>query len=267
MLGISPTAYDLRFRMFGIPIRVHPMFWLAMAILSSTSTELPEMLLWIGCSFVSILVHELGHGLLAQRYSSCREILRYSFGGLCFYSPEPRRTSQQLAIVLAGPGAGFLLCLVFMAGTSVLWKITPQEHFSLAAGIVGVKSLSSTQLNFSGLVKLPTPMSRQFYGDMVFINLMWGLVNLLPIIPLDGGRVTSILLTHFNRFQGQRWTYIVSLLTSGIIAAYVMSWPGEPQIFLILFFGSLAVMNYQSLQAIHQAQISSLSQDDEWWRR
>ena len=107
---------------------------------------------------------------------------------------------------------------------------------------------------------------RVLYFDMVFINLMWGFVNLLPILPLDGGRVASILLSLYNRSEAQRWAHSISLLTSGILAAYIMSWPGEPRLFLIIFFGSFAVMNYQSLQAIHQSRIFQ-SGDDDWWRR
>jgi Zn-dependent protease len=264
MLGISPTAYDLRFQIFGIPIRVHPMFWLAGALIASNQ-PLPAMALWIACAFVSILVHELGHGLVANRYSNCREIVLYTLGGLCFYSPEPRRPSQQLAITLAGPGAGFLLCLVFMMGTSLVWGVTPREHLSLAAGTVGIEALSSPELNLSAILKFPSRATFHLYSIMVFINLMWGLVNLLPIVPLDGGRVSQTLLTLYNRSQGQRWSYIVSLLTAGILAVYGMTRP-EPNLFLVIMFGSLAFMSYQSLQTIHQTQLHSSGEDD-WWRR
>lgn len=265
MLGISPTAYDLRFQIFGIPIRVHPMFWLAGALIASNQ-PLPAMALWIACAFVSILVHELGHGLLAQRYSNCREILLYTLGGLCFYSPEPRRSSHQLAITLAGPGAGFLLCLVFMIGTSLVWGITPREHFSLACETVGLESRADPGYLMSAILKFPGQTSFRLYHNMVFINLMWGLVNLLPIVPLDGGRVSQTLLSLYDRSQAQRWSYIVSLLTSGILTAYVMSRPGDPDLFLIIMFGSLAFMSYQSLQAIHQTQLDRSGGDD-WWGR
>ena len=266
MFGISPTAYDLRFRMFGIPIRVHPMFWLATAILGSNSnTLLPELLLWIGCVFVSILVHELGHGLLAERYSNCREILLYSFGGLCFYSPEPRSESQRLGITLAGPGAGFLLCLVFMLLTSLTWGISPREHLVLAERIIGFNPEGSSDVIRSVIPKFPGHRSLDLYQNMVFINLMWGLVNLLPIMPLDGGHVSQILLTRFNGAHGLRWSHIVSLLTAGIIAGYCLTRP-NPDIFLVVMFGSLALMSYQSLQAIHQSQLYR-SQNDDWWRR
>lgn len=265
MLGISPTAYDLHFRMFGIPIRVHPMFWIATAILGSSGGELPEVLLWIACVFVSILVHELGHGLLANRYSSCQEILLYTLGGLCFYAPEPRRTSRRLAITLAGPGAGFLLCLAVMAAASLAWRVTPMEHYNLVLSVMGADSLASPGAIMSAISKFPGRTAFHLYFIMVFINLMWGLVNLLPIVPLDGGRVSQTLLALFNPSQSQRWSYIVSLLTAGVLTAYVASRPGDPDYFLILFFGSLAFLSYQNLQIIHNAQFRHSGADD-WWR-
>ena len=69
MLFTEPnrTPYDLRFNLFGIPVRVHPLFWLVAAILGAGSDPDPiELLLWIGTVFVSILIHEMGHALAAR---------------------------------------------------------------------------------------------------------------------------------------------------------------------------------------------------------
>ena len=53
------------------------------------------------------------------------------------------------------------------------------------------------------------------YWFLVWINLLWGLVNLLPMWPLDGGQATQILLSLYDRSRGQRWAHIVSLLVAG----------------------------------------------------
>src|SRR6516162_9943921 len=57
------TPYDLNFSILGIPVRVHPWFWLVTALFgSSTLNEgVSYLLLWILCVFFSILIHELGH--------------------------------------------------------------------------------------------------------------------------------------------------------------------------------------------------------------
>ena len=102
------------------------------------------------------------------------------------------------------------------------------------------------------------------YWNLVWINLLWGLINLLPIYPLDGGRVSEILLTYVNRYEGKRWGHTVSLVVAGLLA--VVSYPLTDSFFLAVFFGYFAFLNYQILQTIHRAQVMGLY-DDDWWRR
>src|SRR4051812_37327197 len=63
LLEPQTTEWDLRWMMFGIPVRVHPFFWLVCLLMGQSALELGVLYLlaWIGCVFVSILVHELGH--------------------------------------------------------------------------------------------------------------------------------------------------------------------------------------------------------------
>ena len=86
--------------------------------------------------------------------------------------------------------------------------------------------------------------------------------------PLDGGQATQILLSHYDRARGQRWTHIVSLLVAGILGVMAYSLTSPPSNLLrALFFGYFAFINFQILQTIHQAQTMGLYQEDEWWRR
>ncbi len=67
MLGLAaPTPYDLRLSSARHTRPRSPLFWLIMAILSGGENHLPEVLIFIGCAFVSILVHEYGHGLVSR---------------------------------------------------------------------------------------------------------------------------------------------------------------------------------------------------------
>ena len=69
MLGqVGPTEFDLRFSFLGIPVRVHPLFWVAAVVLGFPRGEtggqaFALILVWTACLFVSILVHEMGHAL------------------------------------------------------------------------------------------------------------------------------------------------------------------------------------------------------------
>jgi Zn-dependent protease len=84
----SETLGEARFRLFGFPVRVHPLFWLVMALFGIGLIEsrdglgvLQEMLLWTVAAFLSILLHELGHAFVMRRYGFESSITLYGFGG------------------------------------------------------------------------------------------------------------------------------------------------------------------------------------------
>ena len=103
------------------------------------------------------------------------------------------------------------------------------------------------------------------YYNMIWINLLWGLVNLLPIYPLDGGQATQVVLSQVDRRHGVRRAHIVSLVTAGVLAVLAAS-ASRHDYFLVIFFGVLAVLNYQVLQSLHQAKAFGVYHDDDWWR-
>ena len=80
----SPSPYDLHFRVFGIPVRIHPSFWILSAVFGwgTLQAGFGFLLLWILCFFISILVHELGHILMGMIFGRRGHIVLYGFGGL-----------------------------------------------------------------------------------------------------------------------------------------------------------------------------------------
>src|SRR5512135_573735 len=159
MLGMpEPTPYDLRFRFLGIPVRVHPSFWLVAALLGSVDDRgfnPQSTLLWVACVFVSILVHEYGHGLMSRIFRCSPAIALYGMGGVCYSEAERQSPWQRLAVLIGGPGAGFLLYHAF--------RIV-QRLFSLGV--------------------LSNPLGREVVVIMLWINWYWSLLNLFPIWPL-----------------------------------------------------------------------------------
>src|SRR3954469_18471928 len=137
MLGTSTTPYDLRFRIFDIPVRVHPLFWLIMAVLGFEKNNLPAVVIFIGCAFLSILVHEFGHGLMAKRFRGSPSIVLYGMGGLC-YSQGERTQWERLAVILAGPGAGFILCALTLLISSALFGLTGRDHLAVIQRFLGL---------------------------------------------------------------------------------------------------------------------------------
>jgi stage IV sporulation protein FB len=76
----EPTRGEIHFRLFDIPVRVHPYFWL-MTLFMGLSPDVGTLLIWMGVVFVSILWHELGH-VFAYRFFGIRgDVVLYGFGG------------------------------------------------------------------------------------------------------------------------------------------------------------------------------------------
>ena len=137
MLGTATTPYDLRFRFLDIPVRIHPFFWLMSAILGFRPNDLPGVVIWIGCVLISVLIHEYGHGLMAKSFHGSPSIVLYGLGGLCFSQVE-RTPGQRLAVLFAGPGAGFVLCAAVLAVASSAWAITGSEQLAVIQWLLGL---------------------------------------------------------------------------------------------------------------------------------
>ena len=189
-----PSQGDLHFRLFGFPVRVHPMFWLATVLLGihggEGGTPPAELVIWVVVVFASILVHELGHAVVQRRFGGHPWITLHAFGGLASCNDCDRRPRSQILISLAGPAAGFLLAtVVFLA-----LRLTGHE--------VGVR-WGNRVANLSGVIGMHLPLATIYWEplstmnanlivlQLFWINILWGLVNLLPIYPLDGGRVVA----------------------------------------------------------------------------
>lgn len=267
MFAAGETPYDLRFRMLGIPVRVHPVFWLVAMMLGWRGENLPAVAAWVACVFVSILIHEFGHGLAARAFGCRPSILLQGFGGLCSYQDGDRQTPRERLIVVAsGPGAGFVFCGVVMAVYSFLYGLTISDHIGFVRVLVGMESNITDVFMKLGGPNPPHSINPRFvfYWYLVWINFGWGVINLLPIWPLDGGQITETILSQLNPLNGRRWTHIVALLVSGLCAILIYS--ATQQIFYALFFGYFAIINYQMLDMIHRAQTLGIY-DDDWWRK
>lgn len=274
MFGMpTPTQFDLNFRLLGIPVRVSPWFWLISAMLGPKEPD--EMFLWVPCVFLSILVHEMGHGLAARSFGYRAEIALYGMGGVCASESERQSFGQRLAVLFGGPGAQFVLLGVLMA-VAVPWLgISWRGDLSLAKGLFGLAPSSIGDI--LGMMEVQSALAvrgtRQveIYYYLFQINLLWPLLNLLPIFPLDGGQITHTIWSRLDPRHGARRTHILSMVTAGIMAAYALSRMSQSQdgngLFTVVFFGSFAFLNYQLLQAYHQQYSQRGYDDQDWWKR
>jgi stage IV sporulation protein FB len=253
MLGMpAPTPFDLNFRLLGIPVRVNPFFWVMAAVLGWQGRSGPEVIIWIACVFVSILVHEFGHGLTARTLSPQQPtIVLHGMGGLCFSERENRSPWKRLAVIVMGPGAGFLLFGLVAATEGYLIG-------SINTGLINVQIHPAPSWS--------NPLILEAFRDLLWINLFWGLFNLFPIYPLDGGQAAQTLLTMQNRHEAMRRTHILSMVTAGLLAIFLYWWTEEA--INSLFVGYLGLINFQMLQAAQFQGPDGGDQDDaDWWRR
>src|SRR5690606_23512067 len=148
MFGEPPRSrFDLEFRVGSIPVRIHPLFWLAGILLGLSSRGTgQEVVLWIAAMFVSILVHELGHALVARAYGWPPHIVMHGLGCLAIYTPTHQNRVPRALIAFSGPGAGFvlggaMLAAIVFTGHSVgvpLTDIRLGEGPPLISGRLGV---------------------------------------------------------------------------------------------------------------------------------
>jgi Zn-dependent protease len=253
LLEPETTQFDLRFKLFRTWVRVHPMFWLLSAALGWgwMREGIGWLLLWVGCVFLSILVHEFGHILAGQAFGRPGYIVLYSFGGLAIGDFQVPRRWQRIVISLSGPAAGFVLL-------GVVWFI---------------KNHLLTQVDQQFWKQRPTLALGVFTGYLMlwWINLVWGIVNLLPIWPLDGGHVSREIFSALFPGNGLRLSLGLSFVLAGLGALYILLTlynPDLPHFGLgsginALFLGLLALQSFQLLQHVER---DRRHRDDGWER-
>ncbi len=157
----------LRFSIFGFPVLVHWMFWLNTALMggalwANTPAEMRRLVGWIVAVFLSILIHELGHALMMRNYGDRRVgVVMYAFGGVAQGSRRLAR-NEDILVSAAGPG------LQILVGLTVGWTIS--------------------------LWQPPTLWLWETLDSFTVVSIFWALLNLVPIVPLDGGRLCAAFL-------------------------------------------------------------------------
>lgn len=244
-----PTQVDLHFRVGPFPVRVSPWFWAA-ALLTGLPLEDPKLvLLWTVVLFFSILVHELGHTIVQRWFGEWPRIVLHGMGGLAIADGRNRTPRSQILISLAGPAAGFLaaaLLILIVALTSRGVVFQP-----LFLGPVGALPAvdKGASLFFGNFYWVGYGTTVDWLiSQLLFVNVVWGLVNLLPIYPLDGGQVARELFTlGRNPRQGIVNSLWLSTIAAGGMAIYgLLAWKS---LLVVLLFGYLAYSSYRNLEA------------------
>jgi len=195
-------------KIFGIPVKIDPSFLFICALLAYSRLSQPSFLIeWLIVIFVSILVHELGHALVVRSFGLSPQIMLYSMGGLTSWTDEKGIShAKHIAISLAGPFAGFIFGgMVYLSGEAM------PDLFADRLG-------------------------RQTYIDLLFVNLGWGIFNLLPILPLDGGNVAYSIEQWVTKKHSGVITRAISLLVALGVGLWALSIDWLWVVFLMALF-------------------------------
>lgn len=174
-----------------IPIRIDPFFWFIAIIIGWMNTQtVLGTLIWIFIILVSVVIHEYGHALTALYFGQKPQIELVGFGGLTVRQGPKLKMWQEFIIVCNGPIAGFILS--------------------------GAAFLASESLKHSGSISPLVYILTVTY----YVNFFWTFVNLLPIQPLDGGRLLSIILESIFGLKGVKIALFLSIFLSAAIGIF-----------------------------------------------
>lgn len=232
-----PSQFDLRFQILGIPVRIHPYFWLMAVLLArpGRGTKPVEVIVWVAVVLISIIIHELGHALMARWYGWPPRITLYAFGGLASFQPTYHDTRSQVLIAAAGPGAGFLFIALVMSVVHASGHYVTVEPANVLPYRVFFEEFPNQNVN-------------SLINSLLYVNIFWGLMNLLPIFPLDGGRIAQELMIQANPGDGLQKSLWLSIFTAAGVG--VLCGVKLQSVYMALFFGYLAFSSYMTLQQL-----------------
>jgi Zn-dependent protease len=203
-------------KIFGIPVKIDPSFLFICALLAYSRLSEPIFLIeWLIVIFVSILVHELGHALVVRSFGLSPQIMLYSMGGLTSWREEKSISdTKHITVSLAGPFAGFLF-----GGIVFMLEIALPDLFADRFG-------------------------QQTYIDLMRVNLGWGIFNLLPILPLDGGNVAYSIEQMVTKRPSGVITRVLSLLVAVGVGLWALS---IGQLWIVFLMALFALNNGRAL--------------------
>ncbi len=184
-----PSSFDL----FGFPTTVRPGF-IAFVVLIALLYPFPLGLWVAGCVAAFTLLHEWGHAWMARR-ADCEASISLDFM-VAFATYRPRRElrwAERAAIAFAGPGIQIAAALAILAATGT----NPLDRDSVAAS--------------------------DFTIAVWWAGLALGVLNLVPLLPLDGGAIVASVVESFAPRTGRLWVLRVSIATTAVAGSAALS--------------------------------------------
>ncbi|MGC2195389.1 MAG: site-2 protease family protein [Terriglobales bacterium] len=227
-------------RLFGVEIRLHFTFvfllafiWMAESAMKGNSTP-GRVLALVGIVFGSVVVHEMGHALIAMREGlQAKAIILLPIGGITLLddsqpvpvpAPGQVRWKREIRIAVAGPMVNILVALV--AGMVVLARF-PEAH----------------------LWTKPFIHSNHLLRSLVWTNLYLGAFNLLPAYPMDGGHILrAVFSRRMDVVQATRRAVSIAHALAPlviVVGMLLLFQGGNPDSYLVVTLGFFLLIGAQ----------------------
>lgn len=205
----------LRLTLFGFPLRVQPWFFLTAFLIGPRVADPMRIGIWIVVAFLGVVLHELGHAFAGRNYGLEPSIELHGFGGTTSWAAgRPLSPLQRVAVTAAGPGVGIAVGGVVMV---VARAAAPAPGSPLAWAL----------------------------GDLLWVNLGWAVLNLVPILPLDGGAIVAALAERMWGRRGLAAAHSVSLALAAAAAVWALL---AGRWWLAIVAGVFAALNFQAVR-------------------
>lgn len=191
---------SLSFRMGGIPISVEATFFIVAIVLGLGGRGGLGLVGWVVAVFVSVLVHELGHAMAFRAFGQRPRIRLWAWGGETSGS-APLPPARDVVVSIAGSATAITL-------------------LGLPTYVV-LRTASLTSLE-----------AYLFWHDLLWVSIAWSLLNLLPILPLDGGNVARAVLRRMMGERGDIAALSLSIAAAALGAAWALA---QRQPFLAMY--------------------------------
>jgi len=221
-------------RIAGIDLFLHPTFLLI--LLPGVSGGLSPLFLveLFGC----VVLHELGHALMARRFGiETLDITLYPIGGVARLQRMPRAPGAELLIALAGPAV----------------------NFAIVAGLLGLELLGIGGMESDSSLGV-------FLASLMVVNLILGVFNLIPAFPMDGGRVLRALLSGWlGRVRATTIAATIGRALALAFGAYSLYHYNFPQVALAAFIYFVAGVEESGVIAEERRRTYYPPQDQGIW--
>ncbi len=213
------------FKFWGVEVSVSFWYLIIMGFIivlwpAMGGMAVADGVLWALVITASLLIHDFAHAAVAKRHKLRPSIVLTAFGGFCFTDREAKSDGDDIRMVLAGPLVSLALAAVALSAVLFIPEVVASS-----------------------------PVTQTMVTALLWVNLLWGLVNLLlPIWPLDGGRLFHLVLRRFKDEKTAReWALKASIYT--VIPVGIVGLVQFMSLLIALFAVFVLIDNVQALNS------------------